>query len=1172
MKQLLLKILKVILLVSVSLIALALIFGLVLYLGWPWWVGFFVVVGVVGLVIGCLFLKKILNRQREQKFVQQVIDQEAAYAAPLADKDKERSQDLQNRWKEAMDALRSSHLKKMGNPLYVLPWYLVIGESGSGKTTGIKSARLSSPFAEVSRTSGISGTRNCDWWFFEQAIILDTAGRYAIPVDEGRDKDEWQKFLTHLAKFRKREPLNGLVLTIAADKLLSASAEELEADGRSLRLRIDELMRVLGAKFPVYMLVTKCDLVQGMTQFCNRLPDQSLDQAMGIMNHDLSRDIATFHEHAMHTMSERLKDMRLQLLHQSAAGKADPELLLFPEEFERLKAGLAAFSKGTFQENPYQETPILRGLFFSSGRQEGSPYSHFLKSLGLIEDRDVLPGTNTGMFLFDFFAKILPGDRGLFAPTMRAIEWSRLTRNLGLTAWVAIIIAVCGLLSFSFVKNLRTLRAVSQEFSSPPVLHGEMVSDVVLMDRFRQTILDLEARNQSWWIPRFGLHESLTVEQRLKDVYSQQFEEILLAGFDKRMADRMTGFTDATACQDIGNHLAHLVRRINLLKSRWNGKELADLQASPQPEYAVFTPDTTNPLMPELQDRLRNLYLYDLIWRRDRSKINQEMNTQQTWLKHILALKGKDLTCLVDWANADPALSPVRLADFWHGSRDPADASTIMPAFTLKGKDKIEQFIKEMETALLDPLMVAGGKLEFQKWYQKNYLDAWHLFGDHLPDGRAGLVEKTDWDKVINRIANGQGPYFTFITRMTEEVAPFRDAPDRPWIGLAYEFEAAKAEAERRRSATRTGLLSKATEKGRSLLSRVDRTGSSQEAARMLEARMTATTAMDTYQQALATLSTTTTSRKIAFETAARTFEEAETGDTATAKTPFLASEQSIRTLAASFQSTRTDTEMFWDLVAGPQQLLWEYACNESACHIDKLWEDKILLEIEDMNNKREINNLLLGDNGLATDLIKADIAPFIGRSLKKGFFPRRVLGREIPFDADFFTYLTKGSKYITPAGSGGSSDVTGNVTIKGLPTDVNKGARIRPHATNLEVECDGKPIRLINLNYPVRRTFAWSPATCGDVIFSIEVGRLVLTKKYTGSLGFARFLSEFNQGKRRWYPKDFPEHREELERLKIKYILVNYQFTGHWPIVEYYRKSKAIPSVPRKIAQCWDQ
>ena len=186
----------------------------------------------------------------------------------------------------------------------------MIGESGSGKTTSIKSARLSSPFAEVSRTSGISGTRNCDWWFFEQAIIIDTAGRHAIPVDEWPRQGGMAKIPLPADKVSKEsEPLNGLIITVAADKLLSAPPETLEADGRSIRQRIDELMRVLGPKFPVYVLVTKCDLIQGMTQFCERLPEKALDRAMGFLNHDFSADIASFNERAMHTLSERLKDI-----------------------------------------------------------------------------------------------------------------------------------------------------------------------------------------------------------------------------------------------------------------------------------------------------------------------------------------------------------------------------------------------------------------------------------------------------------------------------------------------------------------------------------------------------------------------------------------------------------------------------------------------------------------------------------------------------------------------------------------------------------------------------------------------------------------------------------------------------------------------------------------------
>jgi type VI secretion system protein ImpL len=1162
MKQLIIKILKIFLIVTLILFAVLLVFGLVLGIGWPWWVGFFILTGLVGIGVGLVFLKKVLGRRREERFVNQVIEQDQHYLKSLGDKERKGSQELQDRWKEAIATLRKSHLKKYGNPLYVLPWYMVIGESGSGKTTAIKSARLSSPFAEVSRTSGISGTKNCDWWFFEQAILIDTAGRYAIPVDEGRDKDEWQKFLSLLIKFRKKEPLNGLVVTIAADKLLDTGPELLEASGKSIRRRIDELMRVLGAKFPVYVMVTKCDLIQGMTQFCNRISEKGHDQAMGVLNHDLSKDTAEFSRRTMHTLGERLKDLRLLLFHKPESKGADPSLVLFPEEFEKIQPGLDAFIRGAFQENPYQETPILRGFFFSSGKQEGTPYSHFLRGLGLIEEKEVLPGTDKGLFLHDFFSKILPSDRGLFAPTQRTLEWSRLTRNMGLTSWVAICIAICGLLSFSFVKNLKTLRDVSHEFSNPPILQGEILSDTMTMDRFRKAVSKAEKQNSSWWVPRLGLNESRDIEEKLKEKFCNLYYSGFLTSNDKKMAEAMTHFSAATSEEILGNHIAHLVKRINLLRARIEGQGLEGLQSLPQPSYDTVILGADQNLIPEISKKLTNLYLYFLSWRQDKTNLNQEMTNLQTWLKHILTLEGATLNWLVGWVNSDPSFSPVSMADFWGGAPAKAKDAGVPPAFTVQGKDQIDVFLKEIESALFDPLIIAGQKIDFNKWYADSYLRAWHDFITVFPDGMNRLEGREQWKQVAGRMASDQGPYFALLEKIAQELKPLAQQGDLPeWANFVYELKDAKLKSKAVATDTSKppGFIKKTAKTVTTTLKKAEKaTGINAGKTLDMESQLLAAKAFFDYQSALNEITPVSVSSVIAYKMAAEIYSE----DPATGKSPFYMAQYAISKLKTTLMEPKADQKMIWRLVTGPMEFFHEFILKESACYLQRQWEKEVLMEIQEVSDQKDLNRLLMGEGGFAKKFINGPAEPFLSRSLTKGYYAKKVMGRHIDFNGYFLSFLTKGAKAAIPIQG------TYSVNIKAYPTGANPEG-VRPQETCLELQCASDTTKLINLNYPVKKTFNWSPQTCGDVIFKIKVEDIVLTKIYTGYQGFPKFIKDFERGQRTFYVREFPDEASALKRMGIKYITVKYQFTGHRPVLKLL--GSAPGRIPRSVAKCWD-
>jgi type VI secretion system protein ImpL len=1153
MKDTILKFIKIFLVIIAVLLAILLIFGVVYLLDWPWWVGLFLLLGLLGLGIGLLFLRKIWLRRREQRFVQQVIEQDEAHVKSLADKEKDALKELQVRWKEAIETLRRSHLRKFGNPLYVLPWYLVIGESGSGKTTAITSARLSSPFAEFTRTSGISGTRNCDWWFFEQAVILDTAGRYAIPIDEGRDKEEWQKFLNLLIKYRVKEPLNGLIVTIAADKLAGGSSEALAEDARNIRRRIEELMRVLGTKVPVYLMVTKCDLVQGMAQFCDSLPAKSLDQAMGIIKKDLATDVASFLEQAFGTIREHLRHLRILLLHQPPSKTADPGLLLFPEEFDHLKQGLGVFMDVAFRESPYQETPPLRGLFFSSGRQEGSPYSHFLRDLGLIAEKEVLPGTNKGLFLHDFFARILPKERGLLAPTQRALQWHALTRNLGLVSWVTLAIAVCGLLSFSFVKNLKTLREVSHQFAKPPVLQGEILTDLATMDRFRQAILRVEEENRSWKVPRFGLHESIKVEAGLKQKYCALFQKSFLAAFDKQMEGVFAQLTDSVPDEAIGPYVGHLVRRIGLLKARLGSQDLETLQKKPQPSYEPPMGAGQKAAPPEVKKIFGSLYLSYLVWRSDTAEIHKEISILQSWLKRLLGLKGSRLQWLVVWANGQD-LIPLSLKDFWGGGEAKPGETIMTPAFTRKGKEMMDAFLKEVETAPPDPLMLANQRAEFEKWYQKACFDAWYQFGVFFPKGVERLRGKQDWQQMATKMSTEQGPYFEFLNRLAQELEPYSKGENIPlWVSQVYQLQTAKA------AGPAGGLLAKAAEEGKKLIAKGKKT-LGREGAEAVEFPQ-AFKAYQDYRGALTALAPVGASRNQAFQLAAQVFGE----DPATSKAPFFTAQAAVTKLKAAMPGGKAAEGVVAKLIAGPLEFFGYYLRMEAACYIQNQWEQVVLAETQGATDQQAAQ-LLFGQEGPVWKFVKGPAAPFIGWSVQKGHYAKEGAGGAIPFDPAFFTFLRQSAASKQTAAK--SSSYT--IQVKAMPTAANPQARMQPQSTRLELQCGGSAQSLVNFNYPVSKSFQWSPDTCGDVLLQIEVGDVILKKKYTGYQAFPEFLKDFKGGIRTFFAKEFPEEKAALDRLGIQYIRLKYEFSGDQPVVG---KFVALPKeAPRNIVKCWDQ
>jgi type VI protein secretion system component VasK len=339
----------------------------------PAWLYMGTAVGVTALV---LLIVWFVGRRRAKNSESGL---EAGLSATEGDKVdlKGEIQALRENWLGSIQKLKDSTDGAGTATLSRLPWYIILGEPASGKSTLLRKSGLDFPVGDASVT-GLHGTRNCDWWFANEAIFLDTAGRYIIETQQA----EWVAFLNLLKKHRKKKPINGVMVALPANSLLTKSEEELAQDGKRIRARVDQLIDLLGINFPVYVLVTKVDLVAGFRETYRSLDAAHAAQMVGWTNPTEGGahfDAKAF-DQKFAEVTERI--YRMRPWRESQANRLDlAKTFLFPEEFQYLARPLRSVLDVVFQSNIYQETPICRGVYFSSGTQVGGPLAKALEDM-----------------------------------------------------------------------------------------------------------------------------------------------------------------------------------------------------------------------------------------------------------------------------------------------------------------------------------------------------------------------------------------------------------------------------------------------------------------------------------------------------------------------------------------------------------------------------------------------------------------------------------------------------------------------------------------------------------------------------------------------------------------------------------------------------------------------
>lgn len=495
---------------------------------------------------------------------------------------------------EAVRWLRGTKLAgaRDADAVYRLPWFVVAGPPGAGKTSLALTSTLdfhALPSQRNADANRLRPTAGCEWRIADDAVVVDTSGAY-FAEDGG-----WAACADMLTKVRKQRPLDGLVLTVSAERLLGSSRAENETYARLLRERLDELAHRTGGKYPVYLVFTHADAIDGFAEFFSATANEDGSEVWGAtFPLESAHEAHALFDVEMEYLQESLVRRRLVRLARAADAGEQLRVFEFPTRFADARKALAAFSSSLFRPNPFRESPFVRGFYFTSSATaspDARPWSVDLPA--------------GGRFVEGFVRGVLLPDRDL-ASALAGTARHRVRDVLLSCAAAAIAIFAVGMV-VSFVANRRVLADARERAAAVKrIVRPEVATDMTkkelvaatdeldALDGLRRTITTVE---EPPLYRRFGLNVGNRVDEPLLLVYNDAVYPRFARPAAERIQKDLRAFADApvqpAGGADSLDDLNHydLLRAYLMVSDRSDKADANFLDAELAPYWTGLTPD-----------------------------------------------------------------------------------------------------------------------------------------------------------------------------------------------------------------------------------------------------------------------------------------------------------------------------------------------------------------------------------------------------------------------------------------------------------------------------------------------------------------------------------------------------------------------------------------------------
>ncbi len=285
---------------------------------------------------------------------------------------------LQGRFEGAIEFLTKTVITQQGKNVNLLrlPWFLVIGPKSAGKSTLLANANINfilSKNFKPGNSKTITQSDMCDWWVTRDLVLVDIPGAYLAsktrnsPLSHAIYHFLWRHLLKLIQTCHQKNPIQGVVVALNLPEIFKFHRQQKTQVVHDLKKRLNELLEQFDKQLPIHLVITKCDLIPGFSEFFSEYSIDEITQSWGVtlpprhMNESLLDAFTT----RFNVLIKRLNKQLISRLHQERNTAAKPYIKDFPLHIERLKEGITQFIKALGLPQL-----ALQGVYLTSGTQE----------------------------------------------------------------------------------------------------------------------------------------------------------------------------------------------------------------------------------------------------------------------------------------------------------------------------------------------------------------------------------------------------------------------------------------------------------------------------------------------------------------------------------------------------------------------------------------------------------------------------------------------------------------------------------------------------------------------------------------------------------------------------------------------------------------------------------